>query len=119
MGTGDRHGDRGQTREQGTDGHGTDTGTGRAQQGGMKLGVACAMMRRNQPWRLLSELPSVHHWWVFLFCLRKAAKGEAPTHQVPETSRPQLPPGPQNKLPVCPLISSAHSVSFQPLQVFL
>ena len=112
-GTGARHGDRGQT------GTGDRLGTGRAQQGRMKLGVVCPMTRRNQPWGSSLSSPQFTTRWVFLFCLRKAAKGEGPTHQVPEASRPQLPPGPQNKLPVCPLTRSAHSVSFQPLQIFL
>lgn len=107
-------------RGQGTDrGTGDRLGTGRAQQGGMKLGVACPMTRRNQPWGSSLSSPQLTTRWVFLFCLWKATKGEGPTHQVPETSRPQLPPGPQSKLPVCPLIRSAHSVSFQPLQIFL
>ena len=72
-GTGDRHGDRGQTG-----GQGTDRETGRVQQGGMKLGVACAMMRRNQPWRLLSELPSVHHLVGFPLLPPESSKGRGP-----------------------------------------
>ena len=59
-------------------GQGTDRETGRVQQGGMKLGVACAMMRRNQPWRLLSELPSVHHLVGFPLLPPESSKGRGP-----------------------------------------
>lgn len=105
LGTGDRqergdgHGDRGQTG-----GQGTDWGQAGHSRWDEALGVACPMTRGNQPLGLLSQAPSAHYSVGFLFCLWKATRGEGPTHQVPETSRPQLPPGPQSKLPVCPLI---------------